>query len=207
MTKPRSGLNKSCMVCAKEFYVPNYRKNTAKFCSQACQNHGQYERRKYNCAGCFKEFESSPSRAKKKFCSVECRSLLAASIKERRRQSKYTTMVSRGRGYSKRLRSWIWIFKKKECEICYYNKRDYCLDVHHIDLDPTNNLLTNLAILCSFCHKELHKGDLSDAITKRYIRRNGQKKHRERDVWWGESATSGSDCFIQKGRVKPGQAS
>lgn len=34
--KPRQGIYKKCPVCQKEFYVEQYRKDTATFCSRSC---------------------------------------------------------------------------------------------------------------------------------------------------------------------------
>jgi hypothetical protein len=31
------------------------------------------------------------------------------------------------------------------------------LEVHHRDLDPTNNVSENLIVLCEDCHQEIHR--------------------------------------------------
>lgn len=48
----------------------------------------------------------------------------------------------------------------RECEACG-SKKD--LQCHHVNLDPTDNLLTNLMWLCRWCHTRLH-AQLRDEI-------------------------------------------
>lgn len=43
---------------------------------------------------------------------------------------------------------------KKECSICHKKTN---LDVHHKDKNHSNNLKSNLVILCGFHHNSLHK--------------------------------------------------
>jgi hypothetical protein len=31
------------------------------------------------------------------------------------------------------------------------------LEVHHMDMDPTNNVADNLIVLCDSCHAEVHR--------------------------------------------------
>jgi len=44
------------------------------------------------------------------------------------------------------------------CTACGYNKIEGVLEVHHIDGDRRNNVLSNLLVLCPTCHKEQHYG-------------------------------------------------
>ena len=37
------------------------------------------------------------------------------------------------------------------------------LQVHHIDSDPTNNILENLIIVCATCHTKITGGVISEA--------------------------------------------
>jgi len=46
------------------------------------------------------------------------------------------------------------------CERCgkYHNpKEGYCLTVHHLDMDTSNNEKWNLAVLCQRCHLHIQK--------------------------------------------------
>ena len=50
--------------------------------------------------------------------------------------------------------------KKPHCEKCGFVAEDPCqLDVHHIDRNHSNNLISNLQTLCANCHRLEHKED------------------------------------------------
>lgn len=159
MSKEKNGVTLNCQACKKEFYVPKYRIKTARFCSIECQNHKQYTKYIFECDGCKKEVITSPSREnyKKRFCSVECREHKKMDIKERRRKQKAWVRLNRNSS-ARTLRKDVFAIKEVKCEICGYNEYEFCLDVHHIDENPKNNELKNLAILCCMCHRKLHKG-------------------------------------------------
>lgn len=159
--KKREGLIKNCVACKKEFYVPLYRKEIAKFCSKKCQNHAQYDKYKFHCACCGKEVITSPSkrRQRKRFCSMECKTFNSYTEKTRRAQSRAYNKLFRNRKISQRtLRRSIFLVKEIKCEKCGYMEFDFCLDIHHKDGNCTNNSLENIAILCAFCHRKVHKG-------------------------------------------------
>lgn len=157
----KKGIYKKCIVCNKEYYVPQYRIKSSKYCSKECQNHGQYKGYEKICEGCGKSFYVSNSRIKKKFCSIECKSLKSKTEKEIRKRIKYLNKLKRGNNSSRNLKSSL---KKAgikiECEYCGYNKHEYNIDVHHIDGNPNNNILENLSLLCSIHHRDLHYGGL-----------------------------------------------
>lgn len=48
-----------------------------------------------------------------------------------------------------------------ECPICQNQEVEY-FEIHHIDENPENNVLTNLLLLCSNCHTKITKGDISE---------------------------------------------
>lgn len=160
MGKERKGIIKKCRACDTEFYVPQYRIKTASFCSLTCQNHKQYERFIFSCESCGKLQQAPPSRRKekKKFCSIECRDIKAKNDKEKRKSQKVLQIARRGNIKAATLRKYISQFKKMECENCGYHAYDFCLDMHHIDHNPTNNAPDNIRILCCICHRMLHKG-------------------------------------------------
>jgi hypothetical protein len=153
----KAGVVKKCPVCEKEFYVPQYRISTAKYCSVYCMNHGQYKSISKICVGCGKTFTVSNSRSRRKYCDEKCKLLTSIGIVEERRRQKVSTANSRG--YSSRyLRKKTLDLHNHKCDICGYGEYDCCLDIHHIDNDPTNDLDVNRAVLCSICHRLLHKG-------------------------------------------------
>jgi hypothetical protein len=160
MSKERKGQTIKCRACSKEFYVPSYRVNSAKFCSLICQNHTQYEKYKFNCKACGKACVTSPSRKnyKKKFCSLECREQNAMDDKVRRKKAKAISIINRGHLKSRTLRKYISEFKDMKCEYCGYDEHEFCLDMHHKDHNPQNNSVDNIGILCCMCHRKYHKG-------------------------------------------------
>lgn len=166
--RKRSGIYLKCNACFVNFYVSKYRKDTAKFCSLICQNKKQWEQHKRICVGCGNTFHVSDSRKSRKYCSIECRSIKALSNKETRRKSKLANMKRRGFGYGKTLRRYIFEYKKPICEVCGYSDYMFCLDMHHIDKNPNNNTLSNVAVLCVICHRKLHKGVIDYATEKRF---------------------------------------
>ena len=80
------------------------------------------------------------------------------SVMERRRKIKAIAALKRGSKSNRSLRRNVFLDKDKVCQICNYDEYDFCLDVHHIDNDPTNNEIDNIAVLCCICHRKLHKG-------------------------------------------------
>ncbi len=159
MGKLKSGLIKTCQACKNEFYVPKYRSESAKFCSLYCQNHLQHDKYFYKCDFCGKNCTASPSRRRyKKFCSVECREARADTEKQRRKKRKSLSVIRRGSvSQNRSLRPHIFRIVEPKCLICGYFEFECCLDLHHIDEDPRNNSIENIAILCCMCHRKLHK--------------------------------------------------
>jgi ribosomal protein S8E len=178
-----SQVEKSCEVCSKSFKIKNYRKDSAKYCSVECHNQLRYanDRVKIICLNCKKEATFSPSRKDKnfKFCSIECKRELNSTEVGVRKQQKAHQIESRGRNFSRNIRRHLFKLVEAKCQVCYYDKRTYCLEVHHIDENPNNQDLSNLAVLCTFCHRELHKGDLDDAIKARIFQKNYKREHKE----------------------------
>ena len=178
MGKIKAGINKNCKACNKEFYVPQYRSESAKFCSLFCQNHKQHEKYIFECRSCGKRCETSLCRqyANKKFCSLECRERNAQSDRERRKRMKALQISRRGNVKARTMRKYISQFKEMKCEICDYKEYEFCLDMHHLDHDPTNNHPDNIGIICCMCHRKLHKGvvdmPLSKGKSKKVIGKN-----------------------------------
>lgn len=165
MGRVRTGEDRNCEICSKKYYVPKWRlkRSPSRFCSVQCQNHGQYERPIFTCKKCEKNFESSPCRTGKKiFCSNECRftwyaerkinvqKYRAEAINKVRKKGLLPTMGAP-------LRRYILENKEQKCHVCGYEEYKCCLDIHHIDHNPSNNQLENIAILCVMCHRKVHR--------------------------------------------------
>lgn len=72
--KPREGVYKTCLVCGKLFYVPQYRANKAVACSSECQIEHQGRNKVHLiCKSCGREFVRSPFFKDQEFCSIACR--------------------------------------------------------------------------------------------------------------------------------------
>lgn len=52
-------------------------------------------------------------------------------------------------------RSYAFQHQEHQCVICGWNEDEDILEVHHIDENRENNLLSNLLILCPICHRKL----------------------------------------------------
>jgi len=163
--RPRTGENRICAVCAKEYYVSGWRlkRGPSRFCSTDCQNHKQYQRSQFNCKECNKQFFSSPCRKKKKvFCSLECRWSFEAKRHQDQKQKRKESMAKvRKKGLLPNngpfQRKFALNNKENKCQVCGYKEFKCCLDIHHKDNNPSNNCLENLIVLCVMCHRKVHR--------------------------------------------------
>lgn len=61
---------------------------------------------------------------------------------------------------------------------CICTERDKGIQLHHIDEDPTNNIIKNLAILCTNCHDKAHKkGSVTRGMSPKFITLTRDKWH------------------------------
>lgn len=71
-------IKKICSICGKEFVIPHWRVNTAKYCSVKCQNDGIKAPKETICTNCGKAFHIKPYQKKRYsrhagyFCSKAC---------------------------------------------------------------------------------------------------------------------------------------
>lgn len=160
----KTGEDRICEACGKQYYVSGWRlkKGKSRFCSFECLTKTQYIglRHEYECITCGKKCDAPPSRRKtrKKYCSRECKDVTKVSRKECFRNHMQKHRLKKKHISSAALRKIVFSLKECKCQICGYNEYDFCIDLHHIDKDSSNNEIENLAILCCMCHKKLHKG-------------------------------------------------
>lgn len=146
----------SCEVCGTEF--PSRIDQVRRFCSVKCRSLGQRDRIILTCAYCSKEFERSPNKKTKSkwgkfFCCREHKDLgqrIENGIKE-------IHPPHYGNGYTEYRKRALWEHGNK-CAGCGYNQLEGMLDVHHIDTNRKNGTLSNLIVLCVFCHALITRG-------------------------------------------------
>lgn len=137
-------IERNCKACGKIFLIPQYRKDTAKYCSKKCH---LYEGSSLNvCEVCGKTYRRAKSHngSATKTCSLKCRGIIT------RTDAPISKDYPSVRNWLKR-RGMI-----KVCEKCGYNEISEILNIHHRDRDRTNNKLENLMILCPTCHAVEH---------------------------------------------------
>ena len=59
-------IKKKCLICDKYFEVPNWRKDSAKYCSSQCQNKSLKGELNCECKICKKKFHLKPYRISSK---------------------------------------------------------------------------------------------------------------------------------------------
>lgn len=165
----KTGEDRICTICGIQYYVSGWRlkRGNSRFCSSKCQNHIRFIRPVFKCAECKKEFTDSPSRKGKRiFCSIECHAIAEMEKKlDARKKRREAIARMRAKGYransGPKIRKFVLESNPNKCQYCGYDEYLCCLDVHHIDDDPNNNSLKNLAILCVLCHRKVHRKIIS----------------------------------------------
>ncbi len=164
--RKKTGVVKQCDACGKDYYVPAYRAETARFCSRDCQNHLQHERLIKQCVGCNKEFTVSNSREPSKYCSVECRNEhrkpKIAYESEKRKLTNAINTLNRDLKSTSKIRYYLTRLCPAKCQSCGLEDDWCCFDLHHINGNPNDNRLENIAVLCAICHRKLHSKLLND---------------------------------------------
>ena len=142
----------SCDICGAEYRRASRHlgETSTKFCSQRCK--GMSSRIKSKCGHCNTEFYVEPSRAKASksgivFCSRKCKDLGQKYIQEIWPEHYFSSKEYRKLAFNK---------LPNHCNRCGFSVLE-ALEVHHIDRDRKNNLISNLEILCANCHTIEHK--------------------------------------------------
>ncbi len=90
-------------------------------------------------------------------------------MKARGRESKLYNLKKR-KPLPKKVRKEVYKLHKHMCQYCGDKER---LHVHHEDLNPENNELDNLSLLCYICHSTEHP-DKADEIIEWELFEKGQ---------------------------------
>lgn len=178
--RSRIRYEKICVHCKSLFMVPEYRKETATYCSRKCMALASRQQLTSNCAECGTSFTHISSRANKaKYCSSHC--YHKAMSKKGTLQyncvhcnvgfwgSPSTKRKYCSRACVNKSSKEIWRpdfstvrknMVKREmliaCVWCGYNASPQILGVHHKDRNRRNNDLSNLEVLCPNCHSLEH---------------------------------------------------
>jgi YHS domain-containing protein len=150
----------NCSTCDKEVNKKPSQVKAYKnlFCSRECAHkHKARTRVIKSCACCGKEVSTTLSEYKKSkkgnvFCNRSCATVFNNT------EYRSGTNNPNWKNVSSSYRFLVFKTKAKVCERCGYNTIPEILQVHHKDMDRTNNVLENLEILCPNCHAEEHWG-------------------------------------------------
>ncbi|KKK46739.1 hypothetical protein LCGC14_3162230 [marine sediment metagenome] len=141
-----------------------------KYCSKQCSAKGRRNRIEIPCGYCGKKIRKTKRRLSKSksglvFCSREHKDWaqrIDSGVKEVQ-PSHY------GDGKSSYRKRALQEYGSK-CVGCNYCELEDMLDVHHIDKDRENNSLTNLVVLCVFCHALITRGLVKITDERKLIR-------------------------------------
>ncbi len=139
---------RTCASCGTGFYAPKHVK--AKYCSNMCNGFAKRNRETFECAFCGQRFQKKPSsdaaRTGLRFCTRSCKD------KAQRIEGLQALHLPHYRDGRASYRKKAFQELALRCGICCYDKEARMLDVHHRDGDRSNNRLSNLEILCVWCH-------------------------------------------------------
>lgn len=180
MVRSRIRHEKTCKHCQIVFTVPEYRKDTALFCSRKCMALHARQQVAANCAECGAVFYHISSRANKaKYCSPQCyhkamhkkgtvqyscahcgvafmdspstkRKYCSKACVNKTRKSEWKPDFSTVR------KNMLVRGMLTKCTRCGYAEHPEILGVHHKDRNRKNNALANLEVLCPNCHSIEH---------------------------------------------------
>ena len=147
----RRTVEMTCQYCGKVFAADYRSRKVQRYCSLSCGAKAKSPRIRLRCAQCGTTFDRPPSdtgRSKSGlyFCSRECKTKAQriGGIKEIQPKH-YGSAIAAYR---------LMAFREygARCIKCGYNQDMRMLDVDHIDSDRSNNDLSNLQVLCIWCH-------------------------------------------------------
>lgn len=141
-----------CRQCKEVCWIPRHHIRAGRlFCSRQCMGLAQQKREPAVCAMCQQGFEVTSSRKQNRkrglvFCSRACKDRAQRLDGISQMWPKH---YGNGKGsYRERaLRKY-----GARCRKCDYSRHVEMLDVDHVDSNRQNNSISNLQVLCVWCH-------------------------------------------------------
>ena len=145
----------TCVTCGDKYWRPKHRMAASRCCSRACFGVAQRHRERLECAWCHSPFlrkvsSSCNSKSGFRFCSRVCKDKAQRLEGIREIQpGHYGTaavckeLLFRSRG-----------LKCQNCKRTQWLGQPISIEVHHVDGDNTNNIDSNLLLLCPNCHAQ-----------------------------------------------------
>jgi len=127
-----------------------------------------YIKKEYFCVFCGNKLNKNNF----KYCSSKCQSLF--------RQMEISKKIESGENVTNSaLRKYLMLKHDSKCQKCGWGMKNptsgtVCLDMHHVDGDANNNVLSNVEILCPNCHsltntyKRVDKDRKSSRINRKW---------------------------------------
>jgi len=142
---------KLCEQCNEPFYVPQHVESKSRFCSQKCFKDSLKKEVVVYCSTCGTPLMRTPSKLKNSksglyFCDRWCKA------KAQYLDTGISKIQPKHYGSGTTYRSRALRVLGKRCSRCGFEKDERMLDVDHIDCDRLNNDITNLQVLCVWCH-------------------------------------------------------
>lgn len=180
ISRSRVRYDKECLQCKQKFTVPEYRKDTARFCSRKCTALSTRVQISAICQECGGNFTHIASRANSaKYCGTKCYykamhrkgtveySCLHCSKKfmdSPSHKRKYCSIACTNKAEKQIWKpSFVTVRKSMlarnmliKCARCGFDAEPKILGVHHKDRNRKNNNLSNLEVLCPNCHSLEH---------------------------------------------------
>jgi hypothetical protein len=143
---------KTCS-CGKVYCVPRNQLARRKHCSKSCSSLARVRQIDLTCEVCGRTFTRTPSDLKLSksglfFCSRACKDQAQSLGGLSAIQPSHYGKGNGAHDYRERAMRYY----GAKCQSCGYDQDHRMLDVDHIDDDRLNNNISNLQVLCVWCH-------------------------------------------------------